>query len=460
VQKDVDVNKTVLPVSRVALTILLAIVTLSSASSLPKPVEARPPKANIVFVYSDDQDVGTMRFMPNVKEELAANGVTFENAFATTPLCCPTRATFLRGQYSHNTSVTTNKPPDGGYEQFVQAGYRDAHLGVWLRRGGYATGHVGKLMNGYAQAEDGKLPGFDYFASDANHADEVRKKAVGFVKDRAPQAQPFYLSVSPHEPHSPFWFPPRYANLYQEKKRPRTPNFNEEDVSDKPAFIRRTPRLTREQVAEYDEIYRKRLRGVRAVDDLVGRLVEVLRNEGELGNTYFIYSTDNGYMLGAHRLPSKLDPYEESIRVPLVVRGPGVVQGVTRSKITATNDVAPTITHLAGLGRKPFFDGRSLKPLLDRDPETGKNWRSAVGIEWLGREDSPRRYYGVRTASGEKYVYHTATGEEEYYDLRDDPYELENKAYDPAKAGRVSKLKARAQELLECHADGCRAAEK
>jgi hypothetical protein len=116
--------------------------------------------------------------------------------------------------------------------------------------------------------------------------------------------------------------------------------------------------------------------------------------------------------------------------------------------------------HLAGLDRKPFIDGRSLEPLLDRDPKTGENWRTAVGIEWLGPQDDPRRYYGVRTSSGEKYVYHTATGEEEYYDLRDDPYELENRAYDLAKAGRVSELKARAQELLECRADGCRAAER
>ena len=137
-----------------------------------------------------------------------------------------------------------------------------------------------------------------------------------------------------------------------------------------------------------------------------------------------------------------------------------MVQGVTRTKLTATNDIAPTIMHLAGLYRKSFFDSRSLMPLLDSDPETGKTWRTTVGIEWLRPEDSPKRYYGLRTASVEKYIYHTATSEEEYYDLRDDPYELENKAYDPSKAGRVSELKVRAQELLECRADGCRTAER
>ncbi len=442
----------------VGLAAVLLVVSFALKMERVAQAQASP---NIVFVYSDDQDVGTMRVMRNVEEDLAANGVTFENAFATTPHCCPTRATFLRGQYSHNTGVKTNVPPEGGYEKFVREGYKDAHLGVWLQSGGYATGHIGKLMNGYDQDEDGKLFGFDYFASNERYnSDEARNRARAFIRDRAPKAQPFYLSISAREPHIPYWFPQRHADLYEGAKRPRTPNFNEDDVSDKPAWIRKMPQLTPERVAEYDKIYRKRLRGVRAVDDLVGGVVEALKDEGEFGNTYLVYSSDNGYLLGAHRLPAKIEPYEESIRVPLIVSGPGVAQGVTRSELAATNDVAPTIMHLAGLDPKPFFDGRSLMPLLDRDPKTGEHWRTALGIEWLGPLDNARRYYGVRTASGEKYVYHTTNGEEEYYDLRDDPYELENEAYEPSRARRMSELKARAQELLECRADGCRTAER
>lgn len=454
-------NRVILSSSLVTLTSLLGIVVLLLVMGLAEPSEARTSRPNIVFIYSDDQDVDTMRFMPKTKRLLSANGVTFKNMFATTPQCCPTRATLLRGQYSHNTQIKTNEPPHGGYEKFARSGYRRDHLGVWLRRGGYATGHIGKVMNGYRQSEHGKLPGFDYFAgSPPYHADDVRGKALRFIKARAPRAQPFYLSVSAREPHSPFWFPRRHANKYQDAKRPRTPNFNEEDVSDKPAWIRATPRLTPKQVAEYDMIYRKRLRGVRAVDDLVGSLVNELKRQGELGNTYFIYSSDNGFMMGAHRLLSKRDPYEESIRVPLVIRGPGLASGVVRTQIATTNDIAPTIMHFAKLKRKAFFDGRSLKPVAVRASASATDWRSSTGIEWLGPQDHPKRYYGVRTASGEKYVYHTATGEEEYYDLRSDPYELENRANDPTKAERVSELKALARKILECHADGCRSAER
>jgi N-acetylglucosamine-6-sulfatase len=455
-------NKTAFPSSIVALTSLLVIVALLSVMSLPEPSEARTSKPNIVFIYSDDQDVDTMRFMPKTNKQLAANGVTFKNMFTTTPLCCPTRATFLRGQYSHNTNVRSNTLPEGGYEKFVRSGYRRDHLGVWLQRGGYATGHVGKVMNGYVQSSRGKkLPGFDYFVGERPyHADRVRSHALRFVKARAPKAKPFYLSVSPLEPHSPFWFPKRYADLYPNAKRPRTPNFNEDNVSDKPAWISERPRLTPEQVANYDKEYRKRIRGVRAVDDLVGSLVAELRRQGELGNTYFIYSSDNGYMQGAHRLHSKREPYEESIRVPLIIRGPGLASGVARTHIATSNDIAPTIMNFAKLPKKAFFDGRSLRPVAVRSPATGTNWRTATGIEWLGPQDDPKRYYGVRTASGEKYVYHTATGEEEYYDLSVDPYELENKADDPAVAGRVSALKVRADRLLGCRADECWAQEK
>jgi N-acetylglucosamine-6-sulfatase len=226
--------------------------------------------------------------------------------------------------------------------------------------------------------------------------------------------------------------------------------------------VRKRSLLSGTKIRQLDKDYRKRLRGLRGVDDLIGNLVVALKETGEFKNTIFIVSSDNGFELGTRRAKGgKIDPYEESINIPLVMRGPGIGQGVVQKRLASTNDIVPTIMDFAGADEKPFFDGRSLEPLVDLKPTP--TWRTAVGIEYLPTIDEPDvgriPFYGVRTAGGEKYVYYPTTGEEEYYDLNTDPYELRNGASNPANADRVAALAKRARLIRSCSGDSCRAAE-
>jgi N-acetylglucosamine-6-sulfatase len=468
-------------------SVVLAMLLVSSAPPNPAPAQASQ-KPNIVFVFTDDQDVETFRrdVMPKSFNYLADQGVRFENMFNSTALCCPARVTYLRGQYSHNHKVLSNKYPSGGYRKFRKMGYRDHQLPVWLQASGYATAHVGRVMNGY-DAFSPEIPdGWDEWVSlthelalkkysindngrvytkqraDQQDIDHLSDKAVGIVKDYAPKDRPFYLQVSTTEPHRPYFYPKRYADKYASEEAPRPPSFNEADVSDKPSYVRNRPRLSDAQIKTLDKNYRKRLRGLRGVDDLIGDLVVALKKTKEFENTIFILSSDNGFELGTRRvMGGKIDPYEESINIPLVMRGPGIRQGLLQKRLASTNDIVPTIMDFAGAKEKPFFDGRSLKPLVDSKPSS--TWRTAVGIEYLAntKDKNGRRipFYGVRTAEGEKYVYYPTTGEEEYYDLKTDPYELHNGASDPANAGRVAALAKMAKRIRSCSGDSCRAAE-
>jgi N-acetylglucosamine-6-sulfatase len=459
---------------------------VSSAPLNPAPAQVSQ-KPNIVFVFTDDQDTETFRreVMPKTFRNLVDQGVTFENMITSTALCCPTRVTYLRGQYSHNHRVFSNNYPSGGYQKFRKMGYRGRQLPVWLKGSGYATAHVGRVMNGYEKIPSEIPRGWDRWVALTNEwlpqylindngklytkdraveqdVDHLSRKAVGFVKSRAPSEQPFYLQVSAFEPHLPYFYPKRYAGAYDSKKAPKPPSFNEADVSDKPSYVRNRPLLSGAKIKTLDKNYRKRLRGLRGVDDLIGDLVVALKKTKEFKNTIFILSSDNGFELGTRRvMGGKIDPYEESINIPLVMRGPGIRQGLVQKRLASTNDIVPTIMDFAGAKEKPFFDGRSLKPLVDSKPSS--TWRTAVGIEYLANTDDKngRRipFYGVRTAEGEKYVYYPTTGEEEYYDLKTDPYELHNGASDPANANRVAALAKIAKRIRSCSGSSCRAAE-
>jgi N-acetylglucosamine-6-sulfatase len=459
------------------------------SSAPPEPVSAQAPqRPNIVFVYTDDQDTETFRreVMPKTFRNLVDQGVTFENMITSTALCCPTRVTYLRGQYSHNHRVFSNNYPSGGYQKFRQMGYRSRQLPVWLKGSGYATAHVGRVMNGYTKFVQDRPRGWTSWVALANEmglqryqindngkvhwmkraaeqdVDHFSRKAVGFVKSRAPSEKPFYLQVSAFEPHLPYFYPKRYAGAYTSKKAPKPPSFNEADVSDKPRHIQRRHRLSGDEIAQLNEDYRKRLRGLRGVDDLIANVAGALKEAGEFRNTIFILSSDNGYQLGIRRATQgKIDPYEESINVPLVMRGPGIRKGVVEKRLASTNDIVPTIMAFAGANEKPFFDGRSLKPLVKYQPTS--KWRTAVGIEYLpsiNEADNGRiPFYGVRTAGGEKYVYYPTTGEKEYYNLNSDPHELRNGASNPANADRVAALAEKARQIRSCSGFSCRAAE-
>ena len=202
---------------------------------------------------------------------------------------------------------------------------------------------------------------------------------------------------------------------------PKPDSFNEADVSDKPRWVRKQPWLDARGVKQAEEYWRKVQRSLQSVDDLVGEAVASLSATGQLGNTYVVYASDNGYLFHRHRVAEKGAPYEESVGVPFVVRGPGVPAGAVRTQLVANTDWAPTIASWAGVTPPDFVDGRSLAPLLSQDPPEA--WRERLLIEFFKGNHAFR---GIRTSDGRVYVEYPDTGEKEYYDLGADPNQLEN----------------------------------
>ena len=459
-----------------ALAITLPSLLGCGASAKAKEAAERP---NVVFVLTDDLDerllASHLSDYPNIRA-LAANGTTFSNAFVTNSLCCPSRATMLTGRYPHNHGVMTNDPPEGGAPAFRPLGPKA--LPVWLDDAGYATGYVGKYLNNYDGSyvppdwDDwkGRVVGLPYEGEDQvegfgmdgknaagkSHTQVFSEEAGSFVRRRA-GATPFFLFVSPYAPHDPGVHADRYDQRFSNARLPRPPSFNERDVSDKPAWIRDDPRLTAGEIAKAERLYRNRLRSMMDVDRMVGRLVGALKDTGELDNTYVVFASDNGYHAGQHRLlvPPKRLAYEEDIRVPLIVRGPGVPRGVTRSGMVLNNDLAPTIARWTSANPLLPVDGRSLAPMLRPGPPPA--WRTALLVEGAAHERIGRpAYRAVRTKN---YLYVSyANGEKELYNLERDPYELRS-FYPGAGEALKDRLRGRLSSLVRCEGAGCRSAE-
>ena len=490
----------------------------------------RPPKRpNIVLIVTDDLttsdlDPTTLKHMPNIKSLLVEKGTTFDNAFVTNSLCCPSRATILRGQYTHNHQVLSNDPPLGGFEKFRVLGRENSTMATWLKNEGYRTALVGKYLNGYTDSYvppgwgDWQVISGNFLSNDLNenghivrydperyHLDDVlSQKATDFVKSAVGPAppffatrQPFLLYVGTDAPHQPATPAPRDENTYRDIKLPKPPNFDEKDVSDKPDWISDNPPLSVEQKKYMVQLHRKRLQSMLAVDDMIGNLFKVLRKSGDLDNTYIFFTSDNGFHLGEHRLGAgKWTAYEEDIRVPLIVRGPGVPEGRTLHQMVLNNDFAPTLADLAGARTPSFVDGRSFKPLLTDDPTPLQDWRKRFVVESVAeRSGVPqppfinestvaplltgdplpsdwRRSSAANAKSSEEwgrpwmkalrtqnYVYvDYKTGEHELYDLRKDPYEVHNE-YATASPELKQRLEAQLDPLRRCSAAECRTAE-
>jgi len=300
--------------------------------------------------------------------------------------------------------------------------------------------------------------------------------AARFVSEAAPSKRPFFLYYAPPAPHAedtnhiqglrpgapePDPRPPyRYRDEYDDAHAPRSAAFNESDVSDKAANIRDLPKLTREQIDEIDDNYRGRLGALRSVDDQVGLILRRLRRAGELRNTYIVFNSDNGYIQGEHRLRgSKFLPFESSIRVPTVIRGPGVRGGRKIGGNAIDVDLAPTILDIAGAKPGRTMDGLSLLDAVRKGRRLPRRDVPLEALRPLFRFFTPLTafdvpYYAVRAARF-KYV-RWSFGESELYDLKRDPHELENLAGDPAYADVVARLEARASELQECAGSSCR----
>jgi N-acetylglucosamine-6-sulfatase len=440
-------------------------------------------RPNVVVVMSDDQHADSMSVMSSVNQQIGGQGARFVNGFASFPLCCPSRATFLTGQYGHNHGVMANDPPEGGFLKLDSTNT----LPVWLQQAGYYTGHVGKYLNGYERVAPSPIPpgwtewygttrtyrfyGYqinengtlvDYGdTADQYQADVFTQKAVDFIHRRAPDARPFFLSVAYLAPHGggPSVNPqppsdcnatakpaPRHANAFDNEPLPQPPSFNEADVSDKPIAIQQRPTLDATDVANIERRYSCRLESILAVDEGVAQIVDALRDEGEFEETVFVYTSDNGFFHGEHRVPSgKNLVYEPSVRVPLLVHGPGIRDGVTVEDLAVNADLAPTILDLTGANAGRTMDGLSLLEAAE-EPDEKRGW--AVLLE-------TRQYSAVRT---ERYVYveYVDTGERELYDLDNDPHQLQSLHADPSFDAVEGALANLLGGLRTCAGSGCR----
>ncbi len=424
--------------------------------------------------------------MPQVKSFMVDGGVSFSNYFVNISLCCPSRATTLRGQYAHNTGVYTNKKSDGSFIYLYRHGLEKSTIATWLQKKGYRNAYLGKYFNGYPrQAPENYVPegwdewaspiydsgyvGFNYTLNENGNfveygdrpedytSDVYTAKAQEFINQAAKDKQPFFLYLSYFAPHQPAIPAPRHSQLFPDAFQPRTPSFNEADVSDKPKYIRELPLLSQQEKAEIDDLYQKRLRSLQAVDEGLVTLVNTLKANSLLDNTYIIFTSDNGFHLGQHRLPpGKETAYEEDIHLPFYVRGSDVTAGKTIDKIVSNVDLAPTFAELAGADVPNFVDGRSLVSLFRRDLTPPNSWRQVFFLQHrLDRQTTPLipDYKGLRTSHCTYVKY--KTGEEELYDLRKDPYQIQNLA----KVIQPTVIKEYAKRLIylsSCRGETCR----
>ncbi len=435
---------------------------------------------NILFIMTDDQDVGTLQYMPRVRELLADQGVTFENSFVTSPICLPANITALTGQYAVNHDILNNIYPTGGFQKFTETGGDESTLAVWLDEAGYHTGRIGKYLVQYPDGSTYVPPGWDewqstydgftsylgyrmnvngtvvqYGSGEADYiTDVLSDRVVDFInRAEANDAQPFFLQFNPTTPHSgvdrngPPTPAPRHAGMFAGLQAPRTPSFNEADVSDKPPPVGTAPLLTAAQIAAIDLEYQARIEALQSLDEGVGRIVAALAARGELENTYIVFTSDNGYHLGQHRfLNGKFQVYEEDIRVPLIVRGPGVEAGAVRDELAVNIDLAPTMTRWGGATADRVMDGQSLAPLLGEGGGDA-NWRTDFLVELYRHLPPAQNGDVIRALRTEHEVYvEYRSGPRELYDLRTDPFQLQN-AYATADPARVAVLSARLAEL-------------
>lgn len=484
--------------------LLLAVATLLHCGSCA----ARP---NFVVLMTDDLDNATLQhardlgLMPNFETILQDGGLRFDESFVSDALCCPSRATFLTGQYPHNHGVLnlTYNPttPEGSFAAFDD---REA-INVWLQRAGYHTGLIGKFLNGYGFNPPRNCPTCDamhyvppgwndwqgtpdygelngsagigyagtycmynytinvngtlvtYHSANADYQTDVLARRAGAFIDRAAAlGQPFFLYLTPLAPHYELclpantWYdwdvrpPPRYADTLPASVQLDLfkPSFGEADVGDKPTwFANQYPALTSANIDGLNRQYRHRLEALRAVDDMLGLLKQRLVAAGAWDNTILVFTADNGWLYGEHRSVGKVLAYDESIRVPLLLRGPGIPANLSRNAMVLNNDLAPTLAALGGATPALAVDGRDLSALFAAD--NPPDWRRRFLVEhyhdFPGAPVAFADYFAVRTAASE-----TGAGGAsrllvdwrnqglpygvEHYRLATDPYQLDSLA--------------------------------
>lgn len=486
-----------------AVTAALAIGTSEAPAQAERAQVTQRP--NVIEIVTDDQTVRDLESMSATKRLLADEGTTFGNSFVNFSMCCPSRATILSGQYAHNHNVMGIYPPTGGYGKFDS----NNSLALWLQRGGYHTGHIGKMLNGYGSDSPANIPAgwTEWYASvdpstyrmygytlnengvfrtygdpqeedpAVYQTDVYTNKAVDYVNRNS--GRPFYLSLNylaPHHEEAPVRDrssvivrpAKRHENTFSSQAVPRGPAFDEADLSDKPPHVARrsTAPFTEEQIGEISRNYQRRQESLQSVDEGIERIVETLRANGQLENTYIVFTSDNGYLQGQHRIPAgKLAPYEPSIRVPLVIRGPGVPKGRTSSEMVVNADLAPTIVDVTGVKPLKVQDGRSLQRFWRRpERKTTRPIMLQSGGKNRGFEEMDsgpvetltplQTYKGIRT---DRYLYVAYRSQtKEMYDLARDPFQLDSVIDDPRYRAARGELRRQLTALKTCRGRECR----
>ncbi|MGI5349183.1 sulfatase family protein [Streptomyces sp. CA-250714] len=523
--------------------------------------QSEDKRPNVLMVMTDDQWLESMRVMSETRKLLGDEGVTFDRYHPSTPLCCPSRSTYLSGQYAHNNGVRHNKAPQGGYDKLDEK----KTLPVWMQKAGYVTSHIGKYPNGYGSKDPKHIPpGWDEWRGSVDpstyrmwgyrlnengklhtygkpgeedpklyQTDVYRDKGVDFIKRKAEGDKPFFLSLAFLAPHGEsvntrggkFRKPrkqesrpavgqpprpaPRHKGEFAKEELPEDPAYGESDMRDKPAFLKKRPKLDSVTTQRITENYRGRLESLLAVDEAVRKLMSTLKATGQLDNTYVLFTSDNGFFFGEHRVPAgKFLPHGASGQVPMLLRGPGISEGQHSKELTSNVDLAATIADIGGADPDLALDGRSLLPYgrdpskrsgrpvlqeiaegarrspvtghgkgkppaagppdddisagraagagdLDQDGDASPTTKKALKKNRKGfRKGGSAAYEAIRT---DRYLYiRYVTGARELYDLSADPHELTSRHNDPDYAKARTFLDRRLDKLQGCAGEECR----
>lgn len=491
--------------------------TENNAPTISSNEKSNADKPNIIFFLADDMEAGLLQYMPNTQREIFNKGATFDNYFTNVSLCCPARASIFTGKYAHNTGILANAYPDGFYG-FHKGDEKINTFPVWLEDRKYSTALLGKYLNEYPYVDshrskgvsprfvpngwtdwvvpvEGQFEGKNYLLNEngslerhskpKDHlADLMGRRAVDMIKSNKDDSGLMieYSYYGPHipEPASPI---ERRNKALKRKiagiKHPRTAAFNEADNSDKTGALRRQGLLTKKEIREIDQTHRDRILSVKTMDRNIGKIIRSLRITGQLDNTYIVFTSDNGYHLGEHRLKEgKNTPFDTDTHLPLGISGPGITPGTHIDELTGNIDLAPTFADMANARMTNGVDGESLLPLaqghqlsawrkyflIQRGKLTPYNQSPTSEPGRNGQYQEERRIVGYTGVISKdlRYVKY-ATGDEELYDITTDPNQDSNLLYKapedllPRLQQEVSELEAALAKLEDCEgAEDCR----
>ncbi|KAF9347651.1 hypothetical protein BGX26_000883 [Mortierella sp. AD094] len=464
-------------------------------------------KPNFLVFLTDDQDrrMNSLDHLPLVKKYLRDEGTEFTNYYTTTAMCCPSRVSLWSGQFAHNHNVTDESPPHGSYTKFVSQKLEENWLPLWLQEAGYSNNYIGKFINGVSPTLKRAPKGFDqdhweplvapniytfyspvFSTNDGPleahtgvyQTDIISDKSIAILDGLAKnKTNPFLFVISPTAPHDEVWFngngtiftPPvpakRHEGLFPGAKAPRHPSFNP-DKNDKVSWIGTLPKLTDSEVDRIDAIYRARLQSLQATDELVERIIKRLEHNGQLDNTYIVYTTDNGYHLGTHRMfAGKQTAYEEDTNIPFIIRGPGIAKNKKSNAVATHTHFPATVLQLANLPIPDELDAHSIPVLADKSVYGKDQPTEAFSVEFWSNAFMENTTAGFTTNSyksvrliGQGYnLLYTiwCTGEKEYYDLVEDPFQVKN-IYKHTKQSFLDRLDALLNVLRTCKGPTCR----